>query len=242
MTKEIQLTQGMVALVDDDDYEWLNQYNWHCARKTYAGRREANKPNGEKGKIVLMHRVIMNPPKDMVVDHINGDTLDNRRSNLRICTKRDNQRNHKRLSTNKSGYTGVHYRKDTEKWVATIGDLDSGTYHRIGEFLDPVKAAKAYDKKALELFGEFARLNFPNEDVSGLDLTPDKKPLYSSNKTGYRGVCWSKEHGKYVAQLNRLGKLGHFDNPVEAARAFDKAAREVYGEKAQLNFPDEPAE
>ena len=105
----------------------------------------------------------MNPPKGMVIDHINHNGLDNRRENLRICTNAENQRNRGKQKNNTSGYKGVDWRKDHKKWRARI-NKDNKTIH-IGYYNIIEEAARAYDAKAKELHGKYAQLNFPEEKV-----------------------------------------------------------------------------
>jgi hypothetical protein len=161
MTKEIKLTKGYVALVDDDDYEALSEYKW-CAcenhKVVYALHCFRHNETG-KNQMISMHRFIMGvPKKDYVVDHINHDGLDNRKENLRICNKQENAWNHKTIE---SKYKGVAYcywnkRKPFSSHIAKNSKLI-----HLGYFENQEDAAKAYDKKAVELFGEFACLNFP---------------------------------------------------------------------------------
>jgi hypothetical protein len=151
--KEIQLTKGKSVMVDDEDYEWLNQWKWHyhngyATRKPVSGR-------------VFMHRSIMHTPKGMQTDHINGNKLDNQKSNLRVCTSQQNKLNKPKRLDNTSGYKGVTWRKDKNMWQSQI--MFNGKRQYIGYFDDLEVSARAYDKKALELFGEFAWLNFPKE-------------------------------------------------------------------------------
>jgi hypothetical protein len=153
----IPLTQGKFAIVDAEDYDWLNQYNW-CAGKNkgtfYAHR-------GSNGKTVLMHREIMRAPKGVVCDHRNHNRLDNRKSNLRLCTPAQNQYNKRPKKGCASRYKGVAWRRDSEKWRAQIG-YNHKKIH-LGNFDHEIEAAMAYDDKAVELFGEFAYLNFPEK-------------------------------------------------------------------------------
>ena len=154
----IPLTRGKFAIVDAADYERLSKHKWLASgdeqRGFYAARRVGN-------KLVLMHRVIMNAPEGTVVDHINGNSLNNRRGNLRLCTQKQNSRNARSSRHSTSRFKGVYFHKQTGKWVATIG-YNGKTIH-LGSFDDEIEAAKAYDRKARELFGEFAYLNFPDE-------------------------------------------------------------------------------
>jgi len=153
----IPLTQGKYAIVDAEDYERVNRYKWCLSRtgkQLYAQRRTG-------GKTIRMHQFIMNPPKGMVVDHIDGNGLNNRRSNLRICTRPENNLNRRRHPRNTTGFKGVYQNKKTGKYSAQV--CLKGKPTRLGSFVTAVEAARAYDRKAIELFGEFARLNFPEE-------------------------------------------------------------------------------
>lgn len=159
MTKQISLTQGLFATVDDTDFEFLNQWKW-CAhtkdgKKFYAVRSGLRLPFQ---KTIYMHRVIMNTPDDMDVDHRDGNGLNNTRGNLRNCTNTQNQRNREKLSNNTSGYKGVTWNKEREKWVAQI--KVNGKLIRLGRFSKIEDAAHAYDQAAKKYFGEFARTNF----------------------------------------------------------------------------------
>jgi hypothetical protein len=107
-----------------------------------------------------MHREIMRPPDGFVVDHIDGNSTNNRRRNLRTCTRRQNLYN-SRPRRGKSKYKGVRYEKRTKRWVAEI--THRGRKYHLGSFKNEVEAAKAYDRKARQLFGPYARLNFPED-------------------------------------------------------------------------------
>jgi hypothetical protein len=152
--KNIQLTQGKVAIVDDADFEWLSQWPWFFSTG-YAIRREG-KLFGRKN--IMMHRLIMNTPEGMDTDHINGDKLDNRRENLRVCTRSQNMQNTTRRSDNTSGYKGVDWDKENGKWRAEI-KVDSRRIN-LGRYDSAEEAALAYDRAAREYHGEFANTNF----------------------------------------------------------------------------------
>jgi hypothetical protein len=122
-TRLIPLTHGEVAMVDAEDFEELSKYKWSLARGRYAVRRE-------KGKTILMHRVIMKPPDGMVVDHFDGNGLNNRRSNLRICTPQQNNYN-SRPRGGSSAFKGVSYVKRRGKFKAVVGH--KGKKIQIGE-------------------------------------------------------------------------------------------------------------
>jgi hypothetical protein len=157
--KEIILTNGGVALVDLDDYEWLSQLTW---RKSSSGAavRNSSRHLGPQ-KPIWMHRVIMACPEGMVVDHINNNRLDNRKENLRICTQAENARNRTTPHINKCGYKGVYWHKGKRRWYAHI--TMNGKQKHIGAFHNIHDAARRYNEKAVELFGEYAKVNIINE-------------------------------------------------------------------------------
>lgn len=163
--REIPLTRGMVALVDDEDYEALAVHKWTATEK--RGKFYAQRSVGPRDdrKTIAMHRVVMNAGPDDFVDHRHGNTLDNRKEvSLRKCTRAQNQRNrHTRNSA--SGYKGVYFaeRSKSNPWRAEIF-VDGKNVH-LGYFDSDVEAAKAYDAEASKLFGEFANLNFPTENA-----------------------------------------------------------------------------
>jgi hypothetical protein len=149
----IPLTQGKFAIVDVADYERLSCYKW-CAQKKvtcYYARRQA------KGRVVLMHHMILDIPAGMVCDHKNHNGLDNRRSNLRVCTPTQNMQNSRPREGGTSRYKGVFWDSQKRKWRAKIGH--NRRLIHIGYFDYEQDAAIAYDDKAVELFGEFACLN-----------------------------------------------------------------------------------
>ena len=162
--KKIKLTQNEFALVDNNVYEKLNRYKW-CVHKRrgifYASRGvTTTKYAGIKG--IHMHRVIMGviDPK-LFVDHINGDGLDNRKKNLRICTNAENARNAKAKTRNRSGYKGVslhRINKDgMQTWRSRI--CMDGKDISLGVYRSKREAARAYNTAAIKMFGRFAKVN-----------------------------------------------------------------------------------
>ena len=153
MSKLISLTQGKFAIVDDADYEWLNQWKWGISSTGYA-KRGIRK--GKKTITIFLHRLLAKTPKGKFTDHINRNRLDNRRENLRVCTTFESNQNRGFNSSNTSGYKGVFlgsYSKLKKKWRV---DIQQKT---IGYFKTKEEAAIAYNKRAKELFGEHAWLN-----------------------------------------------------------------------------------
>jgi hypothetical protein len=160
--KEIQLTQGKVTLVDDEDFEMLNSFNWyaHKHRSTFYARR--NDHSNGRHKNVKMHRLILGiTDPNIIIDHRDTNGLNNQRSNLRVCSNSQNQANRPKRKHSVSVYKGVTtgQTKRKETWRAQIkkGDKVIG----LGSFNTQEEAAKAYDKAAIEVHGEFANLNFP---------------------------------------------------------------------------------
>lgn len=142
------------ALVDDEDFEKVSKYKWY-ARPVNTKIYAASDIKVE-GKVlrISMHRFILETPKGVYVDHIDGDTLNNCRSNLRECTQSQNMANMGLTTRNKSGYKGVYYYRG---WRSSVR-FRNRTIH-LGVFPTPLAAAKAYNKKIQELWGEFAKSN-----------------------------------------------------------------------------------
>jgi hypothetical protein len=161
--KEIQLNRGFVAQVDDEDYEWLNQWRWTVSEthgKCYA-RRSVVLDSG-KQTTVFMHRIIAGTASDMETDHIDRNGLNNQRSNLRPCTASQNSMNGgKPNKPSFSQYKGVQWEKRRNYWYATI--TVRGKAHYLGSCTSEEAAARAYDAAARAHYGEFAWLNFPDE-------------------------------------------------------------------------------
>lgn len=153
MAKEIELTQGYKAIVDDEVYEELSKYKWCVHRMTRDGRVYAT-------RLERMHfSVVGHPEPGFVVDHINGNGLDNRRENLRIITNKENIRCQRINRNNTSGYRGVSWHKGKQRWEARI--RVNGKRLNLGRYKTAEEAAYAYDEAAKRHFQEFARLNFP---------------------------------------------------------------------------------
>lgn len=214
MPKLIVLTQGKSAVVDDEDFKNLSKYNWYYGAGGYAVRKEYL-PNGTT-KDIFMHRAIINTPDHFQTDHIDGDTLNNQKNNLRQCTNQQNQGNQKIRKENVSSkYKGVVKRKNG--WEANICINKKVTY--LGLYSNEVAAANAYNRAAINHFGEFARLNdIPIMDELELKLYKNK----INKKSKYIGVHWSTKMNKWEASfyINKKQKfLGYFETENDALKS-----------------------
>jgi hypothetical protein len=217
--------------VDDEDYEAVSVYRWYARPGPYAHCFEL---------MTSMHRLVadrMGMASDIRIDHVNENGTDNRRCNLRPATRSQNAANRGKPSNNTSGYKGVV--RDKKRWRAEIRRTDKA-YH-IGCFDTPEEAAMAYDIKARELFGEYAKLNFP---TPSLDLLRRVEVRLSSakqhkgkGKSIYYGV--SPVNRRWRARIEPNGiiyHLGYFETEEAAARAVDAKILEL-GLKRRLNLP-----
>lgn len=227
--KKIPLSRGKAALVDDADYDWLNQWKWtYCARKNTGYAYRNVYANSQYVERIYMHRAILMPLEDMETDHINGDGLDNRRSNLRSCTHTQNVGNSRKQEGMTSQYKGVCWDRSYGYWMGQIGGK------HLGSFESEEEAAIAYNQAARKRYGAYARLNaVPDRKAV---LAPPKKTLGKSSR--YVGVSWSKGHRCWRAEIWVRPKriwLGHFESEKEAASVWNMAAVKYRGAKARLN-------
>ena len=148
---KIEISNGGHTLVDHADYARLSRYSWHATKLGYVCRKE-------RGKRITMHGEVLRPNPGLLVDHINGDTKDNRRRNLREATHTQNMQNRKRHSGSVSKFKGVWHDPRRGVWRAQISS--NGERIQLGSFRDEVRAAKQYDRAARLFHGEFARTNF----------------------------------------------------------------------------------
>jgi hypothetical protein len=151
----IPLTRGRFAIVDAEDYGRLNQYKWHVSKShksEYAVRCQGRKH-------ISMHRLLLNAPPHLLVDHRDCNGLNNRKANLRLCTHQENVHNQRPRKGGSSRFKGVFWNKKEKKYVARI--RINGKRYSLGYFHDEIEAAVTYDIKAMELFGDFAYFNFP---------------------------------------------------------------------------------
>jgi hypothetical protein len=234
LTKLITLggkrANGKSAIVDDDMYEVLSKHNWWCNSDGYAIRIEYK--DRRYYRQIFMHKEILKVEKGLQVDHINRNILDNRRSNLRPATPSQNQVNRVALSNNTSGFKGVSFDTKGNKWRAYL--IKDGEQMNLGFYTSKEDAAKAYNIKAVELFGEFALLN----DVDHTGFKLNTRERYSE----YRGVSFDKRHSKWTSTIIINGKnkhLGRFDSEHDAARMYNFWAIDLFGDNARLNVINE---
>lgn len=164
--QKIPLSRGLFALVDDEDFEYLNQWKWTALKSDKGGRElfYAYRMDYSKNPpcSVMMHRLIMNTPVGEQPDHLDNDGLNNQKYNLRNCFHKQNHGNQRPCLNKVSKYKGVSLYKGRKKpWFAQI--TVGGVRHSKGNFEKEIDAAREYDRMAKELFGEFAWLNFPDE-------------------------------------------------------------------------------
>lgn len=162
--KIIKTNAGDHIFVSPEDYDYLSKFTWFLRSSKTKGRlvvkwypvRVTPRPNRKQ---IIISREIMNCPKSMVVDHINGNTLDNRRSNLRIVTQSENSMNMTKSKSSRmtSKYKGVSWSIKEKRWIAKIKKMRKSKY--LGSYKCEKNAAKAYNKSAIEMFGQYAKLN-----------------------------------------------------------------------------------
>lgn len=158
--KEIKLTQGKVAMVDDEDYDFLMQWKWFARKKinTYYTTRYNGRLNGKQKPNIQMHRVILNAPKGVDVDHKDHNGLNNQKNNIRLCTNTQNQQN--KIGWGKSIFKGVCVSFVRGKYKSIIAYIDINKNHKyLGSFATEELAAIAYNEAAKKYYGEFANLN-----------------------------------------------------------------------------------
>lgn len=229
MTKDIQLYSGDIVLVDDEDFETLSGYKWYRHVGGYAARGSTAFGSA------LMHREIMKAKKGQIVDHINRNKLDNRKSNLRICTTKENVFNTaKRNVVLTSKYKGVHFDKDRNKYIANISIDNKSTY--LGGYEKEEDAAYYYNENAKILQGEFAVLNELPEGYT--PTSPFMSKISGRYSSIYRGVSYKKCSNRWSARVYFPGghkHVGTFSTERIAAEMYNVVALDVLGDKAKLN-------
>lgn len=152
----IRIPSGEEILVDSEDYPKVELFRWFRASRRPYAHAHVRGADGRRHQI-QMHRLIMNPPANLVIDHIDGDPKNNRKSNLRVCTQAENSRNQRSQKSKASRWRGVSMCKSTGRWQVAI--RVGGTRVWGGRFSDEIEAAQAYNQLAITHHGQFARLN-----------------------------------------------------------------------------------
>ena len=155
----IWLNDDYQAIIDANDFDLVSRYNWGASERIYKQKNKCYAVTVHNTNILSLHRLLMNPPPDMEVDHINGESLDNRRCNLRLATSSQNSMNIGIRSNNKTGYKGVSAGNGGYRACIQF----QGIAISIGYYATAIEAAKAYDDSARKLHKEFAWLNFPDD-------------------------------------------------------------------------------
>jgi hypothetical protein len=228
---------GQVMLVNDELYDDMVQYRWTATnpsrRKTQYARARIN------GKAIFAHRYILNPDSSQSVDHINGNGLDNRKCNLRICSHSQNMYNRSSDIGSSSKYKGVSFNRRHNVWNVAV--YRNGICVFSSQFLREEYAARAYDVYARIYFGDYARLNFLNEHYDEEWVRDNKYVAQGTSK--YKGVCQNKD-GRWAAyvQINKKRiYLGTYNDEISAAYAHDRYILQNDGDISRLNFPDQRA-
>lgn len=233
MTKEIPLTHGKVALVDDDDYERLIKWKWRYGGDGNSSRYACRTVHFKDGSstCIFMHKEIMKSPEGFYLDHINRDKLDNRKSNLRIASPSQNVMNREKYKGDyTSKYKGVCYSKQNKTWILCV----NGNY--LGSFTDEIACANAYNYYAEIYQKEFAVFNdCPKIEDWRLYIVKDKK-IHSI----YKGVSWNDRVKKWFAYViipenKKMKNLGYFIDEVACANCYNHWAKHYYGDNAKLN-------
>lgn len=246
MVKEIPLQNGMVALVDDEDFESVNQFNWYVTGITETNFNvETTMRIDDKRKSVSLQRYVSVDLKDKeIIIFKDKNPLNCQKNNLIVANIRAKSLSKRGVRNSSSKYKGVSWFKNLNKWVAKI--RVNGKDKHLGYFVDEDKAAEAYNEAAKIYFGELGYLNVIGEDNSAISITTkqnirvSRKPKKQTTSS-YKGVHWRTERSKWIATIIKDKKsywLGQFDSEEQAAKAYDKKAYELHGDKATLNFPE----
>lgn len=225
MTKNIQLSQGYSTIVDDEDYEWLMQYNWYYS-KGYAVCSKY---------LYKMHRLLLHvDDPHILVDHVDRNKLNNTKVNLRIADASENnfnvpKQNYRSGRKMTSIYKGVSWSKKMQSWKSSIGYKNKQIF--LGYFSTELDGAVAYNNKARELFGDFACIN----DIDDIQLYEKGRGRRIKREKTSKYIGVTKYKNRWHAQIydkkeKKVLHMGEYKTEIEAARVYNKKAIELYGE------------
>lgn len=226
------------ALVDDEDADMCNSFRWQAMHKK-SGVIYAGNALLFQGQTIRMHRLIMQADYGVQVDHIDGDGLNNQKSNLRFATNGQNMMNRKKFEGKTSQFKGVHWDKQFSMWRTAI--RKDGKLRSVGRWKTEREAAAMYNVLSRELFGEYGLRNAsitPEEEEAATEKHKKMRKIVAP--TRFKGVCKAQKASahpwrmQFTFEKKRYAK-GGFDTPEEAAREYNRVAREVMGEQAILN-------
>lgn len=205
--KEIELTRGFKAIVDDDDFEKLSKFKWHVfvSKNTNYAQRKSPQYKGKRGTI-RMHRVILGVSDGRIIDHINRNGLDNRKCNLRVVTASQNNMNKIKVR-GESKFKGIHWNKKAQKWSARI--VLNRRITALGNYNTEVEAAMVYNIIAKKVFGKHALLNklnkLPSAEFEEKILLKYNNSVNRVFSSKYKGVYWDKNCQKWIVRVTIEG-------------------------------------
>jgi len=232
---------GYDILVDDEDISRIQERHW------YVNKAQVRKHNlyyfyndricNSKKETITLHRYIFGAVKGdgYSIDHVNGNTLDCRKENLRRCLNRDNVKNSRKRIVASSHYKGISWHTQAKKWE--VGIISAGKSYYLGLHDNEMVAARIYDMAALHFFGEYASINFSRDIYTKDDIKTVIEKYRPKLSSKYRGVHSFSYKWSACLTVNKIRYyLGVFPTEEEAAIAYDNKAKELLGKKARLNF------